>query len=266
MNLLTEIKLHGETLEDGESVRVLCPQCVGGDSREVTFCLTREGDSLLYVCHRNKCQFSGAIGSRADFVRTRRDQPRTDSFTPFTGELEYLDDEQEYGLSILPPYFDADHLIVARLYYASESNRYAYPIFAPLGRRRGYVLRSYDGAEPKAMTRMECDEPHMSWYREQNTSSVCVVEDIPSAVRASRYVDSVALCGTGCGPDYAREIAAHYTNVVWALDADAFQQALGHHRRWRILFEHSMVLLLEQDFKDTQEDELCDLLSFVSSP
>jgi hypothetical protein len=110
---------------------------------------------------------------------------------------------------------------------------------------------------------MDREEPHLSWYRRVNNTSCVVVEDVPSAVRAALYTDSVALCGTGCNLDYAGEIAAHYRNVVWALDADATDQSIKLMRKHALLFENSSVLVLEQDMKDMEEEDLCAIMAEI---
>lgn len=90
-----------------------------------------------------------------------------------------------------------------------------------------------------------------------------MVEDIPSAVRASRYVSSVALLGTSCTIEYAAEIKSFCTSVVWALDEDATEIAIKHHRKHGILFDSSEVLCLPKDFKDMDEEELETILAGI---
>ena len=103
----------------------------------------------------------------------------------------------------------------------------------------------------------------MSWYRTKNTPCVVIVEDTPSAVRVAQYADAVAINGGGIGPDYAQEIAAHYRNVVWALDADATATAIDMHTRFAILFNQSRVMILEKDFKDETEEDLEEKLAWI---
>ena len=180
---------------------------------------------------------------------------------PFEGKLFELTPEWEKYLADELG-FDVSHLHVARARVA-EDGRIAYPILSPLGTRRGYVLRSYDGGEPKALTRMDVEEPHSSYYtasKWEKKPEVWVVEDIPSAIRAARYVDCVAACGMP-NDSVVNELAAHYRQVVWALDADATAQALRIHREYAILFEKSRVEVLDTDLKDMEEDELCQRLS-----
>ena len=88
-----------------------------------------------------------------------------------------------------------------------------------------------------------------------------VVEDIPSAVRAAAYCNSVALCGTGCGTEAVAEIAQTSQRVIWALDADATGVAVELQRRHSLMFAESKVLVLERDLKDMTEEELCHLMN-----
>ena len=255
----SELLLTAADMEEEETRRILCPFCKGGRSGEESMNVTLLEGTVLYNCHRATCLEKGAIGGR--LVRTRRVQetPRP-LVTPYTGELEELDDEWLNYLRMKIGW-QAEHVALGRPRYAPDENRVAYPIFSPTGLRRGWVLRSYDRfARRKVLTRMDVIEPHLSWYRPHMGDQVLVVEDIPSAVRAAWYVDTVALCGGTCGPEYALEIQRYYPNVTWALDADATTQAINLHRKYGTLFESSTVLVLEKDIKDMTEEELCTIM------
>jgi hypothetical protein len=146
--------------------------------------------------------------------------------------------------------------------YAPREHRVAYPIFDPMGKRRGWLLRAYDDRELKALSYPErVDEPHLSYYRTHvGDAHAIVVEDIPSAVRASRYTNAIALLGTGVRLDDALEIAAHFRKVTWALDADATRLSLKWHLKYGGFFEQSELMVLEKDLKDMTEPELKALL------
>lgn len=259
MNTTNEILMSAAGLEPGEQMRVLCPSCRGGNSGEHSLSLTvDESGGVLWHCFRAACGISGKRGGTR-FVRTRH-KPRREATRPFRGELTMLEDEHENTLQERIGWTE-EHIAMARPRWAPEKERFAFPILGPMGDRRGYVLRSYTGEEPKALTRMDKAEPHLSWYRfRSKCPTTVVVEDIPSAVRAAKYVNAVALCGTGCGPDYANEIAAHTQDVVWALDEDATTLALKLHRRYGMLFHSSQVLPLSMDLKDMAEKDLAELL------
>lgn len=250
---VAEIQLEGAHLEEGESTRVVCPFCAGGSSKERSCNITAMDGGLLYNCHRASCLKRGATGDRRNFIRIKRDEPRKARITPYTEPLEALSQEWEEYLEQQIGWSEW-HRSTGRAMYAPTDDRVAYPIYSPLGTRRGWVLRSYDPSErTKALTRMDVEEPHLSWYRKANTLHCVIVEDCPSAVRAARYADTVALCGGGLGLDYAMEIAAYYTRVVWALDADATGQAVRLCNKFRLMFELSHVQILQEDVKDMDE-------------
>lgn len=256
---VAEVKLIAADLGEGDQTREVCPFCQGGTSGERSLNVTVRDGVVLYNCHRASCLQAGGIGGT--LVRTSQREPRKARITPFMGELEYLSDDWKDYLAQKIGWTEW-HMGQGRPMYAPEEHRVAYPVFSPMGLRRGWVLRSYEPYERlKALTRMDIEEPHLSYYRPNNSPHVVVVEDIPSAVRASRYVDAVALCGGGCGPDYAMEIAAHYRNVVWALDADATAMAIKLCRRYAMLFDTSRVQVLERDLKDEKEKRLMEILS-----
>lgn len=257
MDKTSELILEAEDLGPGDQKRIRCVFC---GAAEKSLSLTRtESNAIVWICFRASCGAKGAKGA-GRLVRTRH-TPRETTVRPFTGDLASLDDQQEKFL-LDRIGWTADHLAMARPRWAPERERFAFPIFGPMGTRRGFVLRSYDPDAPvKALTRMDVVEPHMSWYPHHGRPDlVVVVEDIPSAVRAGMYVHSVALCGTGAGPDYAAEIAAHARHVVWALDPDAVQLAAEWNRRYALLFDSSRVLVTECDIKDMPESDVAELL------
>lgn len=255
----TDVLLLAQALGPGESKRITCPACGGGanvDTSTLSLSLSEDG-TVLWQCFRASCNFRGRHGGNG-VVRTTQPGVRKQAFTPFKGDLRHCTDEELEVLSQLG--FTAIHNDIARVMYAPIEQRFAFPIFGPMGHRRGWMLRSYVGAEPKALTRMDCAEPHMSWYRLGDTTPTILVEDIPSAVRAARYTGAVSLCGTGCGPEYANELASHTRNVIWALDADATATAIRWHRRYSMMFDSSRVLPLPKDLKNMTEPELITLL------
>jgi len=257
MTTTSDILMEASSLEAGERTRIDCLSCGGGGK---TLTISRMDDgSIVWNCYRASCDERGGSGG-GRLVRTRH-TPRQQTVKPYRGELYRLEDEQlEFLAEAIG--WDEWHVMIGRPLWAPEERRYAFPIYGPMGIRRGYVLRSYEpDAFTKALTRMDEPEAHMSWYRTQPESNeLVIVEDIPSAVRAARFVNALALCGTGCGPDYANEIAAHYQNVVWALDADATALAVKLHREYSLLFRGSRVMPLRCDIKDMSESEAAELL------
>lgn len=260
-NTTSDILMSAAGLDPGQRMRILCPTCGGGSKQELTLSVSVDDTgAVLWHCFRASCGASGRHGG-GRLVRERH-TPRQQTARPFRGELQQLTEEQECFL-LKKIGWTSQHVAMARPRWSPDQQRYAFPVFGPMATRRGYVLRSYaddtNGA-PKALTRMDVEEPHLSWYRFKPERPTVIVEDIPSAVRAAMYVNAVSLCGTGCGPDYANEIAAHTQDVVWALDADATRLAVKLHRDYALLFHNSRVLPLECDLKDMLEGDLSALM------
>jgi ribosomal protein L37AE/L43A len=258
-----DFKLTMEGLAVGDTHRGECPKC----GRKDTFTMTRKDQgAVVWNCYSTRCGFSGnAGGVRMNVVRTT---PRQQKVTPFTGELRELSEQEKAFLNDKIG-FGGRHLAASGVRYAPGEDRFAFPIFAPTGARRGWVLRAYgcDDLRRKALTRLDREEPHLSWYPGARFSNnVLVVEDIPSAVRAAVHYPGwvVAMCGGGIGPDYVRELTAYAKNIVWAFDQDATASALRHHRTYGLCFESSSVLPLEADLKDLDEPTLKEVLSHVS--
>lgn len=251
----SNILLSAEPLQLGETVRIHCPTC---NSERPTLTITRKDDGgVVWNCYRATCDEKGGRGLHGAY-KPKLERPAAPRFFNYEGTLRAIHDEEAAVLAENVG-FDADHIRAGRAKYAVEDKRFAFPIIGPNLRRRGWVLRSWERCTyNKALTHMEKDQPHMSWYwaTAPEVEDLLVVEDIPSAIRAARYANTVALCGTTCGPEYINELAAHTDRIVWALDDDATSKAIYFHRKYGAMFESSQVAVLAKDIKNMNEAEL----------
>ena len=244
-----DILLEASTLSCGESTYLHCPACGGAGKFSIT--VTDDG-GVLYHCFRASCTLhsGGRVNGTA---RSTQSVQRIPAHRRWEGETAPLGEDARRRVGCG---FDSDHFVTARASWAVQEQRVAFPILSPMGERRGWVLRSYLGAKPKALTYLDrADSIRMSHYPRKR-GCVVVVEDIPSAVRASRYMSAVALLGTSCNLECAEELAQHYDHVVWALDADAVNQGRRLRREHSLVVRTSSVLLLSKDLKDMSEGEL----------
>ena len=264
MSIISQVKLYAENLEDGGTYRGNCPEC----GRKNTFTVTKQGTGCVYNCFSAHCSLKGVSGvafNTEGFTRIKS-AAKVDGLKKFEGQLTMLSPTQKQLLNEKVG-FTETHLFKAGVRFAPVEDRYAFPIFSPSGKKRGWVMRSYEEREAyKALTYMDIAEPHLSWYGpfDGKVSCVVVVEDIPSAVRASMHLGPVvAVCGGGIGPDYVRELRAYARSVVWAFDPDATYVAIEHHRRYGLSFDSSRVLRLEQDLKNMTESDLTTILKEI---
>lgn len=271
MNIRQEIKLHAELMAIGETIRVICPACRGGHDREKSLTITLFPNLIAkFNCFRDKC------GTTKGSVNLTNTPTNTDTegntclntlskaFKPkeFDGTTTQLTTYEEEWIEnhwriFNPPYW----------YHTNEyGGRVAMSVRSPRYTHRGWVLRDIKGtAINKALTYVEEGHPPMSWYTRLQAPNIgtIVVEDIPSAVRASKWITrAVALLGTGCGPERAAEIALTAQRpILVALDQDATKHACDMVERHHLLWgDQTKVVPLKQDLKDMTEEALCDLI------
>ena len=261
---MEDIRQIAASLEVDEQYRGVCPFCNGGSKRERSLSIVKGQDATIWRCWRASCGRKGVLagsGGATSLVRTRHGQESQESRpAPYSGRLYAPDEGWEAYLKEVVGLTRAD--ISRADLRITDSGRVAFPILGPIGKRRGWVLRSYSGAEPKALNHMETDEPPVSYYFRSTGArgdTVLVVEDIPSALRASTLMDACAACGIP-GAAVVGEVAALYRHVVWALDADATASALDLHRQHALRFESSRVLVLPKDLKDMTDEEIDECL------
>jgi hypothetical protein len=150
----------------------------------------------------------------------------------------------------------------AHWYWSPEYGRLAMSVRSPKYMHRGWVLRDiYGRSRLKALTYMDEGEESLSWYMHSRNVSTVLVEDIPSAVRASKHTNTVALLGTGIGVGKAEEIAEHAPRpIIVALDQDATAASFDRVLRYKLLWDNPQVLMLDKDIKDMTSREVQKLL------
>jgi len=272
MDIRQEIRLHAEAMEVNETVRVICPVCRGGSSAEKSLTITLfPSMSARYNCFRDKCINTKGIvhltnapiytepesGQRLPTSSKKEFKPQV--FRGTTTQLT-VDErtwiEENWGI-LDPPYF----------YHTNEyGGRVAMSVRSPRYVHRGWVLRDIKGtAKSKALTYVDQGQVPISWYTKLTSPNVgtIIVEDIPSAVRASKWITrACALLGTGCGPDRAEEIArVAQRPIMVALDQDATTHAFDMVERYSLLWgDGTKVLALKKDLKNMNDDDLQDFI------
>lgn len=253
MSLNSEIKILGSNLSEGESLRVICPACGGGQSSEKTLSMTRH-EGLVWQCFRAKCSITGGTNS-ITFSTTQR-KPKKQSII-WDGVLH------EVPPKVADAIFDKWLLRdVPSWYWTTDyGGRVAMSVRAHNDTHRGWVLRALNStSHTKALTYIEKGQG-LSWYKTTPHSGTVIVEDIPSAIRASVYTNAVALLGTGIGIERAREISEYAPRpIIVALDQDATRKGFQLAQKYALLWDDVKVMPLQEDLKDMEEKDLCQLL------
>ena len=262
-----DVLLMAEHLELGHSEYTSCPAC----GRDGKFSVTRTSTGVLYHCFRDVCGVRGHAGATGAIPqKLRNKETRYAKFEPKyfdlpTRRLSGIERAAMFARFEL----SRDAMEKADWRYCEQRQCYVFPVKSRHGYTRGMVARYYhkrfykDKELPKAVAYKEVDGPWLSWYtRDIKTKCLVLVEDQVSALKASEYVDCVALLGTNIDEREAMEIAQHKAeHVIVALDADAINSAHKLKRQFGLLWQSVSVMELQRDLKDEKHERLAEMFS-----
>lgn len=265
------------SLNPGDTWRGICPECMGGRTEERSFAVTKENDNTArYICFRNSCSLPAgkvAVFGDGEKVYLRNTAPqspvmrRHKEFYGLSGDaITFLKDR--YKLS--------EDLIRYSKVRVTKDKRLAFPILSRNGVTKGYFFKTERGlycgmrdigSIPRKWVQYnEKEKAQGSWYRwrrhkQKETDTLIVVEDIISALRLTRYADSVALMGTNLLRPVIDDIKKQrYRRVFLALDSDATNKAFSLRKRFSLELPNLNVLVLPKDIKDMNQEEVDDVI------
>lgn len=183
------IKVHvlgmAVELENGETIRTICPECNGGPTKEKSFAITHKDYVLLYCCHRATCDLQGVIGS-GNVEEYKEQEKRKKAIRSYDGELSnfgvilWENTLHKYGLS---------HAYCLRqgIKYARDAVRLYIPINDARGYQVGELLRALDAErqKPKTLINRTSVTGEMLHFPLGNvlTDTIVLVEDVFSAMK-----------------------------------------------------------------------------------
>lgn len=254
-----ELLLEYSDLADGETRGgQLCPFCKGGSTGERSLSVSRAGNALLWKCHRASCGAAGRSGAKAVGGAKRTAVPAARGVV---GRIYYRDAARlpDGVASSLASryYFDARELSL--LGWNDDVMRVVIPVYDIDGSVAGCVLRAEDGRQPKALN---YTEPGAIGVFFNTSSDRCViVEDLYSALRASKYVNGVAILGTHLSEEKIEAIRQlKCKEYILALDADAFSKTIKYVTQFRSQLP-MRPLRIDKDIKNMTPTELEELLN-----
>ena len=262
--LYVEDQLTAEALDIqvGESRKIVCPFCRA--THEMSLSLSRTEEGLLYKCFRVKCGARGFISSIPG--TTRIDLPdKKKVFTPreFKHDLTLLPDEI-YTWLFNKYYITKEEADNEGFRYEPKYNRIYMPVFDEQGSEFGAVTKAIErGTDvPKTLTYITRDTSRVHFSRQglERRGPLCVVEDVLSAVRVSRYLKTCALLGTTINNEKIRTMRSVSSSLIMILDNDAIELALRFRKRYGFYFGQFRVMMPEKDPKDMSPKELEEFL------
>ena len=223
--------------------------------------ITREGYALLYNCFRASCSRGrGVIHILDGLSKSALDKKERQSkkFEPkfYRYKTEPAKVEHLRGNSTLTQ----EQLKEQHIRYAPDRDTVVFPIFDIVGHEVGVVDRSYTGRDPKAISYWFNDVPKIHFPLEDATTNVCMlVEDVPSAIRATPFITCAALLGTNLTSDCLMELRNRFNVLYIALDEDATLKALAMVKQYRVYFKDVIAVPLKKDIKNCTDTELEEL-------
>lgn len=258
----------GQDAVPGDSIRMLCPFCGGGQGQERSMSagLSEDGAAILYHCWRNKCGVSGAIPRGGAGLNSVKYEPRKKEI--IRADLEIV---PEIPAEVRQQAYNAWHILqthteLGQWGWCASMNRVAMPIRNQAHSRRGWVLRSLMDVKPKTLTALDVVGPRLSWFYRAVQAPTIVVEDMVSAVRGAVVKplwNFVAINGTHLTPSEEQELAS-MEHVVFALDRDAVETSAQHCLQFKLLVPRAGFLILPKDLKNLTDKEIEECLASVT--
>ena len=241
-------------LPEGGSVRILCPFCNGGSSKELSMNVYSRDGRVTYHCFRNKCKATGSLTGGVTHGKPRQGSKS------YKIHATYLPQELRKHL----PVQDTSTPIM----WEPKLQLVLYPILDFHGVEIGYIRRHYKELNgwwkgSKALTVLHNpDSPvptmHFPLLTSTNlTDTITLVEDWPSSEVVAKHTPCAALLGTSISDTeigYLLSIGVRHVNIC--LDNDALATAARLKRKLALLFDSVSVTFVDQDPKDMDEKSL----------
>lgn len=237
---------------------VVCPFCNGGDERDKSFSVRRYDTVIYYQCYRAKCGERGIIPT---VVGGFIPESRPKKIRKYYGKSNAISPKQEQYIQELWGLLPVE-LSSNRIGVDDESGDLVFPLFTIEGYDAGHLLRRMDGRKPKTLTFWSEDVPTATFPRRASITASCIiVEDIPSAIKAARYISSCALLGTNLSEDVVKLLSNNFRTVYLALDNDATEKALKYKKKYSLAFSELIVVpLVKGDIKNLSDMVLDELM------
>jgi len=248
-------------LEVDDTIQEVCPCCEGGVSREPSLSISRRNEGVLYNCYRAGCGFRGFEGGMyySPITSKKKKLFKPKKFTAPTGYLS-------------PPHykfwqdtFELDAAMIDRngILRIHERDSYMMPTMNEHGYVTGCVDRAFWGRKPKTILYKFMDTPSLAFAHTIHSledKPLLVVEDMPSAIKAAKFMPTVALLGTNISEKEVNYLKKVTDNIWLALDEDATDKAIAYKRKYNLYFRNFRVLPLVKDIKDMKYTEIEELL------
>ncbi len=244
-----------------------------GDRRRRLF-VRRTIKGWHWYCHNCGCGGFKRSRGRDQIASMAKDRtegalpPQDDEGTTYQAMCGgFSDDISEEGLLWLRKYNITDEEISRfGILYDPASDRLILPITDFDGIKIGWQGRRLNDTHkrtPKYLTKYLPDRGNEgSWVR-GNSKTICLVEDILSAIVVGRQVDAVACLGSPATlpPSISKRCESYESVVIW-LDNDKYKTSLQWGKRCRALYQGDAVTVTTKlDPKELSNERLGEVLN-----
>lgn len=143
------------------------------------------------------------------------------------------------------------------LYYSQHKDLLIFPFFDAEKNLIAWQGRYFGSNKdyPKYVTYGVKDMLSMFPCKE-GSKTVSVVEDTISAIKVSRFVDTMALLGSHLSLKTANRLSRLYPHLIIWLDSDKYKEALKMSEQYAPLFESVKVVYTDKDPKEYNSEEI----------
>ena len=274
-----DIKEYMHLLPDGEGqVHVNHVDCPAGLDKKRRLYIRRKSDgSVVYFCHHcgasgryvtNKFSGKKAGASLAATLRgTGNIQPRLPA--------DFSVDEREWPAKarawLYKYQLSSADIKRGKIGYSESLGRLILPQYDSNGLKMYQSRIVYEDKDtlPKYMTYGSVNDTVALYERDISTrgDTIVLVEDVVSALRCSKYYDTIALLGAHMHDSHVKSILTHkYKSGIVYLDMDnphIKSQALTMKRKLDMILDQVRVIHAEKDPKECGSKELESILTAV---
>ncbi len=257
----------------GTSQRWDCPSCGGKN----TLSITKERGEVRYNCFKygNGCSIRG---SRLLQMTTTEIQNELALRTSLEGRTEVkrefrlpdycipgIASKKAFQMLLNRNALEAYEQGMFKVAYDPRLDRLMYLIQDNDGKVCGAVGRALNYQKPKVYNYPHSKQIPFTCGKGQ---AVILVEDCASACSIARFKEytGLALLGTEISSEYLFYIVANYTNIIIALDPDAYSKSFKLRERINYYTKNVLIWQLRKDLKNMTRQEIQELIQESKTP
>jgi hypothetical protein len=130
-----------------------------------------------------------------------------------------------------------------------------FPVFDPFGNLTMFQAR-YFGSEPKLPKYWTMGNKNVLHIMETSTKTICLSEDLISAIKLSRHVSAMPIFGSDISTEMIIQLHNRFANLIIWLDKDKRKYAHARGLSVRYLFDSVKVVDSEADPKDYNDADM----------